>query len=152
MSMLFNSEFETGLRILLILTASEKELSVGQIVDIDFITLYGKDFGISEINLHGTNNFRFSEYSSRRELIGKALKRLVLSNYVNVKYLKSGFFYFISNVGRKYCSKLNNDYGSIYSEIVKSSLKYIEEKRESSLLGEITNLSIYAITGGNTHE
>lgn len=75
---IFNTPFEASLRILIILNVIHTRLSVDRITAMDFISTYGKDFGVSEHNLHGDNNFRFSEYASKRKIISEAIKSLVL--------------------------------------------------------------------------
>ena len=45
---------------------------------IDFMSLYGRTFGITDSDLNGDNEYKFSEFASHRELIRAALKELVL--------------------------------------------------------------------------
>ena len=71
MSEIFNSSLEISLRMLIILNTVQSRLSVDRIAALDFISIYGKDFGVSEYNLHGDNDYRFSEYTSKREIQGK---------------------------------------------------------------------------------
>ena len=76
MSEIFNSSLEISLRMLIILNTVQSRLSVDRIAALDFISIYGKDFGVSEYNLHGDNDYRFSEYTSKREIVSQALKEL----------------------------------------------------------------------------
>ena len=85
MNNIFNTSFEVSLRILIILNTVQTRLSIDRITDLDFIAIYGKDFGVSEYNLHGDNDYRFSEYTSKREIVSQAIKELVLRGYVKVK-------------------------------------------------------------------
>jgi hypothetical protein len=62
----------------------------------DFITAYGKDFGIADESLHGDNNFKFSEFTVRRDTVNKALKKLVLDGLVNVSGRQTGFVYAVN--------------------------------------------------------
>ena len=149
----FNSEFELSLRILLILKNSNFEsLSIDRIAAIDFITVYGKDFGIVDYNLHGENNYRFSEFTSRRDLITKAIKILVVNRLVRAICRRNGFFYSISSLGAEYCLKLNDKYAQNYSDIVKYTLDYISEKSDRYLTDVINNYSILALRGGLRNE
>jgi hypothetical protein len=144
----FNTEFELLLRILLILNSSGiKKVSSDRIAAIDFITVYGKDFGVSDHNLHGDNDFRFSEFTCRRDLITKAIKTLVIDGLVKVTCLKTGFFYSISDTGRKYCSKFNNTYADAYSAIVENTLTYIDKTSDRYLANQINSYSIIALQG-----
>ena len=45
MAMIFNTAFEIKLRIILLLSQTKQALSMEEIVDYDFITIYSKDFG-----------------------------------------------------------------------------------------------------------
>lgn len=78
MNNVFNTTFEVSLRVLLTLEVSEDKLSADMIAVSDFITVYGRDFGISSENLHGDNSYRFGEFGIRRELVKEAVKSLVL--------------------------------------------------------------------------
>ena len=48
MNNIFNTSFEVSLRILIILNTVQTRLSIDRITDLDFIAIYGKDFGVSE--------------------------------------------------------------------------------------------------------
>ena len=50
MSEIFNSSLEISLRMLIILNTVRSRLSVDRIAALDFISIYGKDFGVSEYN------------------------------------------------------------------------------------------------------
>ena len=82
MTGVFNTSFEVSLRILIILHIAKTRLSVDRITALDFIAIYGRDFGASDFNLHGNNEYRFGEYTAKREIIMQAVKELVLRAYV----------------------------------------------------------------------
>ena len=64
-STLLGSEFESSLRVLLLLDElRDMSLDESQIACIDFIAIYGADFMILDENLHGNGLFRFSEFSA----------------------------------------------------------------------------------------
>ena len=57
----FNTVFEISMRLLLILSLSKKKkLTLDNLVTVDFISNYSKEFGLSGSNLHGDNEFSFS--------------------------------------------------------------------------------------------
>lgn len=146
----FNTEFELFLRILLILNSpGVKKISADRIVAVDFITVYGRDFGVSDHNLHGDNDFRFSEFTCRRDLVKNAIKSLVINGLIKVTCLKSGFYYFISDSGKNYCLKLNNAYADEYSSIVENTLIYVDNKSDRELTGQINSYSIIALREGD---
>ena len=67
----------------------------------DFITVYGKDFGISEENLNGDNDFKYSEFQSRKVACRNALKELVLNGLALPLKEKDGILYCITEAGRE---------------------------------------------------
>lgn len=143
----FNTEFETFLRVLLILNSSGKRKLTGdRITSIDFLTLYGKDFGVSDENLHGNNEFRFSEYSCKRELIFKAIKSLVIEGYIDAYCQKRGFYYGINDRGRDFCARFNNVYASMYNDLVNKASLYGDTLSDRVLADRINNYSIIALT------
>ena len=96
---IFNTTFEVSLRILIVLNVTQTRLSIDRVSAMDFMAIYGKDFGVSEYNLHGDNNYRFSEYASKRKIMSESLKNLVLRGYILPHCNKSGFTYSISKSG-----------------------------------------------------
>ncbi len=97
----FNTAFEISMRLLLVLSLSKKKrLTIDSLVTADFISNYSKEFGLSSSNLHGDNEFSFSEFSTRRALAQDAIKQLVLENMIGVSYSKDGFQYSVSERGR----------------------------------------------------
>jgi hypothetical protein len=150
MSNLFNSELEFSLRILMILnTSMHKKMTIDKLAGIDFITVYGKDFGVSDYNLHGENNLKFSEYLNRRSSIIQAMKGLVLQGYVLVFCFKRGFFYGISDSGKTYCEKLNDDYSIEYLNIVPKAIQYTEGINDRELSRKINSYSLELLRKDN---
>lgn len=93
----FNTEFEISMRLLLVLSLSNNnKFTIDKLVTADFISNYSKEFGLSNSNLHGDNEFSFSEFSARRSLSQQAIKQLVLENLVRVSYSNDGFIYSIT--------------------------------------------------------
>ena len=56
MNSIFNSPFELSLRILILMKTRNSRVTVDWLSCLDFVTTYGKDFGVSEFNLHGDAN------------------------------------------------------------------------------------------------
>lgn len=119
MMKLFNTQFELSLRAVLMLAAAErKDMTLDRIAVYDFIAIYGSYFGITENNLHGENDYSFSEFASRREILNEALKNLVLDGLVQAKHRKLGFCYEITEVGRTFCNKQSTEYANAYKTMV----------------------------------
>lgn len=114
----FNSGFEFGLRILLLLSeATEWPLSSGSIICVDFMAVYGKEFEVSESNLHGDGDYKLNELTSRNELFDIAIKDLVVRGLVHAT-LSNGFQYEITDAGENFISQLDNPYSERYREAV----------------------------------
>ena len=76
--------FECALRFLVLLDSSERLMSEYELVAFDYISTFGRDFGIADYNLNGDNVYRDSEYYTRRQIASEAIKTLVLRGFVNV--------------------------------------------------------------------
>lgn len=106
MTEVYNTPFEVSLRILIILNTVRDKLTIDRIAALDFITTYGKDFGVSEYNLHGDNNFKFSEFASKRKIVSQAIKQIVLKGYVESYCNKSGFIMVFQKVAYLFVNRL----------------------------------------------
>ena len=146
MNKVFNTPFETGLRLLLILNnTTSTGMSIDRIAAIDFMTLYGKDFDITDFNLNGVNDFNFSELSTRREICLKGLKDFALDGLVDVKQTPSGFKYKINKVGKHYVESLDSDYSKQYISTLIKVFDSIGKKTDAALIREINNKAIQAL-------
>ena len=115
MNEIFNSSFETGLRVLLVLSSIQpKTATIDRIAAYDFITIYGRDFGVSHINLHGDSNFNFSELASKRASCNEGIKEFVLNGLISINRTQEGFTYFLNDNGKKYVESLSSDYANQY--------------------------------------
>ena len=146
MSNLFNTPFETGLRSLLILHVTKSTgMTIDRIVAYDFITIYGKDFGVSEANLHGDNSLNFSELSTKRSVCSEGVKSFVLSGLIGINRMQNGFLYKLTSVGKKYVEAMESDYKDQYVEIVKSVHKKYGRKTDANLIKEINEKAVEAL-------
>lgn len=136
----FNTEFEISMRLLLVLSTfrNNKRLTIDRLVTVDFISNYSKEFGLSNSNLHGDNEFSFSEFSARRELAQKAIKQLVLENMVKVSYSSDGFIYSITERGLDLSNSLASDYANEYRLYAHKAIIYMDSKKEKELLNLIS--------------
>lgn len=135
----FNTEFEISMRLLLLLSLFKKrKLTFDNLVTADFISIYSKEFGLSYSNLHGENEFSFSEFSARRALSQKAIKQLVLEDMIKVSYSNDGFLYSITERGRALSSSLTSDYSTEYKLYAQKAIVYMDSKNEKELLNLIS--------------
>ena len=139
---MFNTAFELSLRIILLLHAAKrKALSIDHIAAFDFITVYGKAFGVSSYSLNGENEFGFAGFAARRGRMQDAIKLLVLDGLVEVHRSSEGFLYTVSQRGEKYVSSLKTDYASLYLDIAAITLERYGECSGPGLVKEIGNIS-----------
>jgi hypothetical protein len=135
MSKLYNTPFEASLRILLLLESANKQVfSVDMMTGIDFIAIYGKDFDLPLQNLHGDNQYKFSEWTARRDLIQKAIKHLALDQLIDVNFTKQGFTYSANDSGLKFSKCLSCDYANEYRKAVSLVHPLLTDKSELEVL------------------
>lgn len=138
-NIVFNTTFEMSIRLLLALSLSQnKKITIDDLVTTDFIANYSKEFGISDNNLHGDNEFSFFEFSIRRTLGQKAIRELVLEDLAKVSCTKKGFLYSITNRGRELCNKLTSDYAMKYKVNANNAIAYMNSKTEKEILNLIS--------------
>jgi len=146
MNNLFNTPFETGLRAMLILSVTaSKGITIDRITAYDFMTIYGRDFGVSEKNLHGDNSFSFSELSSKRSICSDGVKSFVLDGLIGVNRTPAGFLYKLTDAGRKYIKTLDSDYKLQYTEILRAVNKKYSRKSDTDLMKEISDKAVQSL-------
>ena len=146
MTKLFNSTFEVSLRIIMLLSAiNGTEVTIDRIVAYDFMSVYGRYFGLSDENLHGDNHYGFSEFSARRTVVRDALKTLVTDGLIKATRRDVGFCYEISASGRKFSKSLNTEYAAEYFRIVKATHNKYKSKSEVDMMTVISKKSTEAL-------
>lgn len=125
------------------LRVSGENMTVDKIAAIDFITIYAHDFGYCEYNLNGNNGFSFSEAASKRVLVGKAIKQLVLDGLVSAVQSKRGFTYEITPRGAQVCDEMTSDYSDLYIEMSQQVFMHIGNKSEVEILTFINRKAIH---------
>lgn len=133
MEKLFNTEFEFSLRILLLLSSLKSPMSQDTIRDLDLLTTYGKEFNISNKNLHGDKSYSISELQTRHALVNSALKELVKDGLVDVIRSSKGFQYKISEEGIRYRNNLSSDYSKEYISELDKILSFTRNMSEKEL-------------------
>lgn len=132
----FNGPIELGTRCSLILIALDKQLSLDDLVLLDYALLYSKDFGGPE-NLHPALPNHIAEIGHRREFLPEALVFFSKRGLISAHIKQSGHYFsankqtlhFVSCLKSEYYRKswvrlswLKNNYKSI---LEKSFPKYI---------------------------
>ena len=143
MSELFNTPFETGMRVLLVLYAIKpRGATIDRITAYDFMSTYGRDFGITDFNLHGNNTFNFSELPSKRSLINKGIIDAALDGMIVVNQASSGFQYKLSRTGIAFVESLNTNYSQQYLEAISKIHQAYSRKSDATIMKEINTKAI----------
>ena len=126
------------MRILLTLLVSNgKSRTVDMIAAADFLTIYSRDFGIADYNLHGENSFNFSELASRRKLMTEAIKRLVVDGLITVVRGKQGFQYKLNARGKQVCDGFTTDYAAEYISLAQAVYDFLDDKTDLEVIRQI---------------
>lgn len=96
----FNTPFENMLRILLLADTLNTPANADRLAALDFICIYGRKCRILDKNLHGDNEFGFSEFANKRKKIAEAIRLSVRNDYIKVEHTEQGFLYSINDRGR----------------------------------------------------
>lgn len=146
MNELFNTPFETGLRAVLILSITKSSgMTIDRLSAYDLMIIYGKDFEVSDWNLHGDNNYSFSELSSKRAVCSEGVKMFVLDGLIAVNRTQGGFLYKLTAAGRKYIVILDSDYKEQYIAIAENVHKKYAKKSDSEILKEISSKAVQSL-------
>ena len=138
---LFNTTFENALRLLILLDVYDYPQTLDMLYAVDFMATYGRTFNIIEDNLNGDNQYKFSEFASRREAVKIALKALVLDGLVQALNLNDGITYTVSSDGEDYCNSLESEYATEYRRNVQLAIKSVAGKTERELISKINKMS-----------
>ena len=110
----FNTPFENMLRILLLTDTINVPMNIDRLAALDFICIYGKKCQILDRNLHGDNEFGFSEFTTKRERITEAVKIAVKNGLLKVEMSINGFTYSINDRGKKVVDGVHSPYACAY--------------------------------------
>lgn len=140
---IYNSPLEITVRILMILVSVNEPMAFDRILYYDFITNYGKEFKISESNLHGDSPFNGEEIAARRRSFRYALKKAVLEGLITPVYsAKAGFAYNPSEEGLRLIEQLGSSYKHEYMTTISKVVKTFNKLSAHELLVLIKTTSI----------
>ena len=103
---------------MILLEVADKPLNIDKITYLDFMSVYAKEFGLSDKNLNGENHYKYGEISAKRRSITAALKRLVIDRFVKATVNPSGLVYSIDVIGKNYANSLDSEYAQEYKTAV----------------------------------
>jgi hypothetical protein len=111
---LFNSPFELGIRMVILLLAMyPRKTDLQRLVYLDYAAIYSADLG-GPPSLHTPVPLRGTEYLSRRHVIEEGLYRMATHDLIEVSATSDGIEYlagegaasFVALIGSKYSLKL----------------------------------------------
>ncbi|MGX8679639.1 MAG: ABC-three component system middle component 2 [Sphaerochaetaceae bacterium] len=147
MSDLFNSVFETSLRVLLLMPIINEPASFDKIALLDFMTTYSKVFNLTDENLNGNSDFVFSEYTLRRELVKSAIKKLVLEGLLTPSIEEECLMLASSSQGRTAQTKMVDSYSKKYQAAAKTVLAFTKNMNEQQIASLITEKAVSSVKG-----
>ena len=148
MQKLFNSTFEVSLRLMLLLSVTgDVPMTVDRIAAYDVMTIYSRDFGLSEEVLHGDNEFGLSEFASRRNKTQIALRDLVLNGSVKALTSNKGFSYQITPVGKSVAENMVTQYATDYKRLAKITAARYRSMKDEDIMTVINTTSEESLRG-----
>lgn len=112
-SSVFNSVYETSMRLVLLLNTFDCPLSSEELFVFDFIATYGKEFGLTDVSLNGDSEFTLSKATLRRKRVMEAVSYLVRNGYITFIAEKNETKYELTKRGNGLYKKISQ---SGYSE------------------------------------
>ena len=112
-SNVFNSVYETSMRLVLLLNTFDCPLSSEELFVFDFIATYGKEFGLTDVSLNGDSEFTLSKATLRRKRVMEAVSYLVRNGYITFIAEKNETKYELTKRGNGLYKKISQ---SGYSE------------------------------------
>lgn len=142
MNKVFNTGFETSLRLALLLYVVKEPLGLDEICAMDFVATYNGGFSEDHESVNGDNRFMFSEYATRRELSEAALKELVLRGIVIPFGSSRGFAYLLTPQGVEFASQLGSAYATEYKEGALFARSYVGDMGLDAVISEINRNAV----------
>ncbi len=141
---IFNTPFEMLLHILILLDSVDYGFTIERITDYDFIAVYAQYFGFNFESLNGDNEFAFSEFPVKRNLVKKAIKILVLDGLVIASDSEEGIIYSLSDSGLTMSRRFRSDYAILYRKAIFKINRRYRNKSEVELADIINKRSMKA--------
>lgn len=140
-SSVFNSVYETSMRLVLLLNTFDCPLSSEELFVFDFIATYGKKFGLTDVSLNGDSEFTLSKATLRRKRVMEAISYLVRNGYIIPIIAKSETKYELTDKGNEFYKKISmSGYSEKYVltvELGKKELFYKGNKALDLILARI---------------
>lgn len=145
MNEVFNTPFEISLRMALLFGTCDNAMTSDRAAALDFITIYSNAFHLTQQSINGENDYGFSEFATRRELVNQALKNMVIDGLMVVHRDEFGFQYALSTAGKNFRNSLKSEYAREYSELATITVKRMKNRSDVELLALITHESTQSL-------
>lgn len=96
---LYNTPYEVGVRILILLDECKSTLDLQRIVIYDYLILHYGDVDKNYESLHPSNPFHATELVIKRELVKEGLNLICKKGLIDIEYSSEGFYYHINSMG-----------------------------------------------------
>lgn len=140
-SSVFNSVYETSMRLVLLLYNFEAPLTSEELFVYDFVATYGKEFDLTDVSLNGDSEFTLSKATLRRKRVMESISYLVRNGYVAPIMLDGDTKYELTEKGNEFYKKISvTGYSEKYIltvELGKKELFYKGDKALDLILARI---------------
>lgn len=137
----FNTIFENMLRIMLLMYVLKEPINRDRATLLDFVCIYGKKCKVLDKNLHGDNEFGFSEIENKRKKIKEAIILAAKNNYIEVGNSCHGFTYHLNERGIEIVEKIESAYSDNYMCNAKVVCEKFKDISDEELLSYITKMA-----------
>lgn len=136
---IYNTAYEIGIRILILLGQSKKELDLQRIIFYDYLMIHYNDVNTAYESLHPDNPYHATELFVRRKLIQDALKLIGQKGLLEVKFSNSGIQYHITSLGINFLSYFESEYFTKLSEYARLVIEQFHNYSDEELKRYINN-------------
>ena len=133
-SSVFNSVYETSMRLILLLYAFGGPLSSEELFVFDFVATYGKEFGLTDVSLNGDSEFTLSKATLRRKRVMESISYLVRNGYITLIAEENETKYELTERGNEFYKKISQTgYSEKYMLTVELGKKELFTKKNKAL-------------------
>lgn len=116
-SKLFNTEIETSIRLLTLVSQVDGCADLQKLIYMDFLTLHYGNIDDRSVSLHPANPYHVTEVYSRRELIKSSINILLRKGLINLHMSDKGIEYSRNHLSLPFLKMFESDY---YYELKKN--------------------------------
>lgn len=107
---IYNTPFEVGIRILILLVRCERPLDIEEITTYDYLLLHSSEMDKEIKSLHPDNPFYVMELYSKRNVIQKSITLLISKGLVLCEYNSNGISYKPTEIANNFLEYFESSY------------------------------------------